>query len=248
MAVAAVFVPRSMTAFQYDMIIRRLEAAGAGTPPGRSHHHCFGTGDKLRVTEVWESRAAFERFQSILGPIIQQVGVDTPPPAIVPAHNVIVGVPTVDENVELVRDINNAFNERDLDRSLQYYASDIEWVDIPRQAVLRGPDVVRQWEEAWITAFDDGRVENLRIHGQGDVVTAEFNGRGTHTGPLVTPAGEIPATGRSVDLPFCQIFELRDGRVARCTNYYDSATMLSQLGIAGPLGRAPEKMPLGTTR
>lgn len=89
MAITAVFTPVSMTTAQYDEILRRLEEAGAGAPPGRLYHVCYGEGDQLRVTDVWESDQTFQSFGQVLMPILQQVGVDPGQPAIDRVHNVI---------------------------------------------------------------------------------------------------------------------------------------------------------------
>jgi predicted ester cyclase len=51
--------------------------------------------------------------------------------------------------------------------------------------------------------------------------------RGTHTGPLQ----DIAPTGRSVALPGCNVIELRDGLIYREADYFDTATMLKQLGV-----------------
>lgn len=91
MAIAVLFTPRSMNADQYDEIIRRLQEAGAGSPPGRRFHVCFGTGSNLRVLDVWDSEETFGSFGQTLMPIIQQVGVDTGPPDISQVHNTIQG-------------------------------------------------------------------------------------------------------------------------------------------------------------
>jgi len=32
------------------------------------------------------------------------------------------------------------------------------------------------------------------------------------------------ATGRSVDVPLCDVYELRDGKVTRLRSYFDAAT------------------------
>jgi len=248
MAVTSVLTPRSMNGFQYDMIMRRLEAAGAGAPESRLYHVCLGTGDKLRVLEVWESRAACERYLSTLGPIVQQVGVDAPPPQIVQTYHVVEGAPLANDNALIVREISNSFNDRDLYGCVERYAAHAEWTDAPAGTVLRGREAIRKWLEGWIVAFDDVKAENIRIRSQGTFVTAELNARGTHTGTLRTPAGEVPATGRRVDLAICQVFELHEGLVLRGANYYDAATLLSQLGIAVALGRAPEQPPLASNR
>jgi len=90
-AIAIYFNPASMNAAQYDEIIRRLDAAGAGKPAGRLHHACFGSADKLQVFDIWESQEDFDTFGAALMPIIQQVGVDTGQPVVEPVHSVISG-------------------------------------------------------------------------------------------------------------------------------------------------------------
>lgn len=62
-------------------------------------------------------------------------------------------------------------------------------------------------------------------------VTTEFRGRGTHTGPLVGPMGEIPPTRRQVDIPFCDVVQIKDGKIVSIHLYYDVATMMGQLGL-----------------
>jgi hypothetical protein len=94
MAITGQFIPRSMSAQQYDEIIRRLEAAGAGAPPGRLYHVCYRAPDgrSLRVMDVWDSPASFEAFGRTLLPIIQAVGVELAgPPEVSEVHNIIAG-------------------------------------------------------------------------------------------------------------------------------------------------------------
>jgi hypothetical protein len=91
MAITVTFTPPSMTTAQYDEIIRRLEQAGAGAPQGRLYHVCYGSGDQLRVTDVWASSETFERFGQVLMPILQELGVDPGQPTIRPAHNIVAG-------------------------------------------------------------------------------------------------------------------------------------------------------------
>ena len=91
MAITLSFAPRSMTAQQYDDVIRRLEAAGAGAPPGRLYHVATGTGDRLRVVDVWDSQESFEAFGRTLMPILQEVGIDPGQPEVAPVHKIIHG-------------------------------------------------------------------------------------------------------------------------------------------------------------
>lgn len=62
-------------------------------------------------------------------------------------------------------------------------------------------------------------------------MVVEFMGRGTHTGPLHTPTGDVPATGRRVDLPFCDVHRIEDGKITNGRSYFDLATMMRQLGL-----------------
>ena len=55
---------------------------------------------------------------------------------------------------------------------------------------------------------------------------------GTHTGPLNTPNGPIPPTGKSIDLHSLSILRFEDDRVASEHNYFDQLDMLTQLGLA----------------
>ena len=91
MAIGVYINPASATAAQYDEIIRRLDAAGAGKPAGRLYHACFGSGDKLQVFDIWESQQAFDKFGETLIPIVQEVGIDLGQPMVEPVHNLIQG-------------------------------------------------------------------------------------------------------------------------------------------------------------
>ena len=91
MALAFYFAPKTpMSAQQYDECIKRLRKAGAGHPPGRVYHTCFGSPENLAVFDVWTSQAAFEAFGQTLMPIMQQIGADPGQPSVMPVHNVIV--------------------------------------------------------------------------------------------------------------------------------------------------------------
>ncbi|MDR0359204.1 MAG: hypothetical protein LBJ87_07055 [bacterium] len=94
MAVALLVNPPSMTAAQYDRVMLALEAAGAGTPPGRLYHACFGSGDQLRMVDVWESRESLDAFVGTLLRLPGEwEGLDPGVPEILDLHNEVVGLP-----------------------------------------------------------------------------------------------------------------------------------------------------------
>ncbi|HLG11713.1 MAG TPA: hypothetical protein VI876_08140 [Dehalococcoidia bacterium] len=91
MALGFYFSPVSMTAQQYDDVMRQLDQAGAGAPKGRTYHSCFGSGDKMMVFDIWESQAEFEAFGATLMPILQKTGIDVGQPDVMPIHNTRAG-------------------------------------------------------------------------------------------------------------------------------------------------------------
>ncbi len=64
-----------------------------------------------------------------------------------------------------------------------------------------------------------------------DFAVVEYVGRGTHEGTFRGPAGEIPPTGRHVELLFREIHCFRDGKIFSTRSYFDVAGMMAQLGL-----------------
>ncbi|HZV73162.1 MAG TPA: hypothetical protein VFF79_05550 [Conexibacter sp.] len=91
MALGFYFAPQSFSAEQYDEAIRRLQAAGVGSPQGRSYHCAFSSGGGLHVFDVWDSRESFETFGETLMPILAELGVDPGEPQVAEVHNIITG-------------------------------------------------------------------------------------------------------------------------------------------------------------
>jgi len=91
MALSFYFASQSFSAAQYDDAISRLDAAGAGSPPGRSYHCAFSAGPNIQVFDVWDSQEAFEKFGETLMPILGELGVDPGEPMVAEVHNVITG-------------------------------------------------------------------------------------------------------------------------------------------------------------
>jgi ketosteroid isomerase-like protein len=56
---------------------------------------------------------------------------------------------------------------------------------------------------------------------------------GTQSGPLVTPSGEIPASGKPIEIQAAFWCTVRNGRVTEIHNYVDMLTMLQQIGALG---------------
>jgi hypothetical protein len=91
MALGFYFTPAAFTPEKYDETLAQLEAAGAGTPPGRLYHVAMETDGLVQVFDVWESQESFEAFGSTLMPIMSAAEVDPGQPQVAPVRNIIVG-------------------------------------------------------------------------------------------------------------------------------------------------------------
>ena len=85
------FTPAGMTAAKYDEVIKKLNAAGAGAPKGRSYHVCYGNATAVQVTDIWDSMEEFDAFGQTLIPILQSLGIDPGQPEVTEVHNIIIG-------------------------------------------------------------------------------------------------------------------------------------------------------------
>jgi steroid delta-isomerase-like uncharacterized protein len=146
-----------------------------------------------------------------------------------------------DDPTDVVRSLFEAFNDGDLDRAVATVTDDFELVDAAAGQTFHGRNGCRQWLAMFRTALPDARTEIINLFADGERVASEHVGRGTHDGRFVTPAGTIPPTGRQVELRIGEVYEVREGKITRLVAYYDSATMMRQLGLLPPSGSGAER-------
>jgi steroid delta-isomerase-like uncharacterized protein len=136
-----------------------------------------------------------------------------------------------EDNKNLARTVYEAFNNGDLDQVLTYATEDVEVVFTPSGQTFHGHEGFRTFMQTFRTAFPDIQLTVTHQLASDDGVVNEFTWQGTHTGPLASPGGDIPATGRRAGYPVCEVWEIRGGKLAVLRNYQDAATLLQQLGV-----------------
>jgi predicted ester cyclase len=101
----------------------------------------------------------------------------------------------------------------------------------PGDVRLEGRDATTGYAMSWLNAFGDARIT---VHDEivaGDWVVQEFVFEGTHTAPLQTPAGEVPATNRQLRGRGVQVLRIEDGSVIDTRLYFDQMDVMTQLGL-----------------
>ncbi len=91
-----------------------------------------------------------------------------------------------------------------------------------------GEAEVAAYFEETRTAFPDQRNELIAMHHSEDSVIVEAMLYGTHLGPF----RGLPPTGREFGMQFCALFLFEADRLVCERVYFDTATILRQLGIA----------------
>src|SRR5256885_4519432 len=94
--------------------------------------------------------------------------------------------------------------------------------------VFDGEREVDGYFEETRRAFPDQRNELIALHHADDAVIVEANLYGTHEGPF----RGLPPTGRRFEMRFLAVFVFEEDRLVCERVYFDSNTVLRQLGIA----------------
>jgi len=85
--------------------------------------------------------------------------------------------------------------------------------------------------DVYAAAFPDMHRELYVLNSFGDHVLVELSFNGTHKGDLLLPAGTLPATGKTMRAPCCDVFHLKDGKVFSFHCYVAVPILLEQLGV-----------------
>ena len=127
----------------------------------------------------------------------------------------------------IVREHMESENRHEFDKTLETFKHP-RYELIASGEVIDGADDVASYYQETRAAFPDQRNELIALHHSDDAVIVEFDLLGTHEGSF----RGLPPTGRAFRCRMAAIFEFEgDGLVSERV-YFDSATILRQLGIA----------------
>ena len=140
-------------------------------------------------------------------------------------------------NETTVRNAYAVAERKDLEGWINLFTPDGVFTDNSIGVTYRGRDLaypVRNYG----TAFSNMHRELYRVYADGNVVVVQLALQGTHDGPLELPFGKLPATGKKMDAPCCDVFELEDGKIKRFDCYPEGSIIFAQLGVLSNLDAA----------
>ena len=132
-----------------------------------------------------------------------------------------------DAREAVVREHMESENRHDFGATLATF-SHPRYEIIATGQVYDGPTAVMEYFRTSREAFPDQRNELIALHQADDAVIAEFDLLGTQRGPLFG----IPPTGRSFTCRTVALFLFEGDRIVCERVYFDSATILAQLGVS----------------
>jgi ketosteroid isomerase-like protein len=119
------------------------------------------------------------------------------------------------ENVEIVRRLNAAFNRRERDAMFAYCHPDVEWRDLQHAPDaperLRGINAVAAYLDQWDDAFDDFTAEIEEYIDAGACVLTPTHWR-----------AKGRDSGVAIDLHTVDVVELEGGKIIRITIGYST--------------------------
>jgi len=127
--------------------------------------------------------------------------------------------------------IYDALTSGRLETAAEHVSEDALVIDVASGDEFHGPTGYLEHVRGWYSAFPDLRFLRLAIRAGDEFAVAEYEISGTHTGTLLTRRGHIPPTGMEVDVRFCDVLTIPNGRLTQLRSYFDSATLLRQLGL-----------------
>jgi ketosteroid isomerase-like protein len=147
------------------------------------------------------------------------------------------------EHVALAQSLADLFNNRQsdpawLDKSVAAFAADCEVVNAASGTTFHGQEGYKRFIRFFVENFPDSRSELRNVLVTEDQVVREGTWHRNNTDPLYLPSGALPATGHAGGVQFCQVLQIRNGKIASLRCYYDMTTLLEYFGLAPATAKA----------
>jgi len=133
-----------------------------------------------------------------------------------------------ERRIQIVRDHMEAENRLDFDAAINTFDHP-HYELVGTGQTFDGEQEVREYYRASRDAFPDQHNEIISLCSAGDAVITEFWLMGTHKGPLKTPGGDLPPTGKTFRVRMAAFFEFDGEKISAERIYFDRMSLLQQL-------------------
>jgi steroid delta-isomerase-like uncharacterized protein len=123
-----------------------------------------------------------------------------------------------------------AFNAHDEKALHELHADDIKF-NAPGGFKATNAKDATAYANNWLKAFPDGKMRVRSEIISGPWVVQEIAMEGTHTAPLDSPNGPVPATYKKVAGYGVQLLKVENGKITEARIYFDMLDQMTQLGL-----------------
>ena len=116
-----------------------------------------------------------------------------------------------------------AWNSHNPDKMLPLFTEDVVYEDVAFGEVSHGSVELRKFVVSEIDGVPDLELKLLRSNIQGDHGTIEWTFSGTDKG--------VFKTGKKFSVRGVSVIDMREGKIFRNLDFYDSATIMRQVGV-----------------
>jgi steroid delta-isomerase-like uncharacterized protein len=141
--------------------------------------------------------------------------------------------------LQVIREHMDTEVTHDFDRTLATFNGHPHYEIMATGQVFDGDGEVMDYYRTTRTAFPDQRHDNSRFHVTDDAVIVEFDLLGTNLGEFYG----MPPTGRTFRVPIIAIFFFEGERIVNERIYFDSASLVTQIGRGELLAMAGQANP-----
>ena len=123
-----------------------------------------------------------------------------------------------------------SFNTNDWDAVRASMLAAVVYDERATGRIMQGPEAIIESMKGWKTFNSDvtGTISN--IHVSGDTAVVEVTWEGTMDGPLETPGGSVPPTGKSHATHGAWVMTFEGDKLRESRNYFDMLQLLQQVG------------------
>jgi steroid delta-isomerase-like uncharacterized protein len=140
-------------------------------------------------------------------------------------------------NMDLIRAWVDAVNRDDIEEELACWQPDGEFYIVPTATTYKGIAAIRQAGKQSAAAIGgqpiQGRKQITHLDAGEDWACVEYDTQATITGPIAIQNVTVIPEGvnQTVVSKACVVFQMKNGKIDRAREYFDSFSMAQQLGL-----------------
>ena len=131
---------------------------------------------------------------------------------------------------KMVEEFIKVVDSHDANKIISYFADDGVLENVPLGIVNKGKAEITAYTKSMLVDYPDINFELKSVFGSGDWAGDEWVMTGTFANNTMAK-NAVPATGRTFSVRGTSIYQIRNGKFSRESNYYDNVSFMQQVGL-----------------